>query len=44
LSVWSCAAFGVHALRVFLVKSATVRDIDDVISRVRRLMKGVPQL
>jgi hypothetical protein len=44
LGLSDLAAFRVHALRIFPVKSATVRDIDEVISNVQRLMKGVPPL
>jgi hypothetical protein len=44
LGLSDLAAFRVHALRIFPVKSATVRDIDDVISNIQRLMNGVPPL
>ncbi len=44
LGLSDLAAFRVHALKIFPVKSATVRDIDDVIANVQRLMKGVPPL
>ena len=44
LGLSDLAAFRVHALRIFPVKSTTVRDIDDVIANVQRLMNGVPPL
>ena len=34
----------IHNERVFPVKSAQVRDIDDVILQLQRLMRGTPPL
>nr|WP_294501156.1 NifB/NifX family molybdenum-iron cluster-binding protein [uncultured Rhodopila sp.] len=44
LGLSDLAAFRIHALKIFPVMSATIRDIDEVISNVQRLMKGVPPL
>jgi predicted Fe-Mo cluster-binding NifX family protein len=44
LGLSDLAAFRVHAMKIFPVKSATVRDIDEVIENMQRLMKGVPPL
>jgi hypothetical protein len=44
LGLSDLAAVRVHDLRVFPVKSTAVRTIDDVISNLQRLMKGVPPL
>ena len=44
LGLSDLAAFRVRALKIFPVMSTTVRDIDEVISNVQRLMKGVPPL
>ncbi|PPQ37772.1 nitrogen fixation protein [Rhodopila globiformis] len=41
LGLSDLAAVRVHALKVFPVKSAMVRDIDDIIANVQRLMNGV---
>ncbi|MFG1478756.1 nitrogen fixation protein [Xanthobacter sp. V4C-4] len=44
LGLSDVAAVRVHDLKVFPVKSERVRDIDDVISQVQRMMTGVPPL
>ncbi len=44
LGLSDLAAVRVHNAKVFPVKSEKVRDIDDVIANVQRLMKGVPPL
>lgn len=44
LGLSDVAAVRVHNLKVFPVKSETVRDIDDVIVQVQKLMTGVPPL
>jgi nitrogen fixation protein NifX len=44
LGLSDLAAVRVHALKVFPVKSEAVRDIDDVIAQVQKLMSGVPPL
>ena len=44
LGLSDLAAVRVHNERVFPVKSATVRTIDDVIANLQRLMKGAPPL
>ena len=44
LGLSDVAAVRVHNLKVFPVKSAVVRDIDEVIANVQRLMSGVPPL
>ncbi|MFG1391614.1 nitrogen fixation protein [Xanthobacter agilis] len=44
LGLSDVAAVRVHDLKVFPVKSERVRDIDDVIAQVQRLMTGVPPL
>ena len=44
LGLSDLAAVRIHDLRVFPVKSAHVREIDDVIANLQRLMLGVPPL
>jgi nitrogen fixation protein NifX len=44
LGLSDLAAVRVHNERVFPVKSATVRTIDDVIANLQRLMQGAPPL
>lgn len=44
LGLSDLAAVRVHARKVFPVKSERVRDIDDVIAEVQRLMAGSPPL
>lgn len=44
LGLSDLAAVRVHSHRVFPVKSEKVRDIDDVITNLQRMMKGVPPL
>ena len=44
LGLSDLAAVRVHNNRVFPVKSETVRDIDDVIANLQRLMRNSPPL
>lgn len=44
LGLSDLAAVRVHSLRCFPVKSERIRDIDDVIANLQRLMNGVPPL
>ena len=44
LGISDLAAVRVHNLRVFPVKSEFVREIDDVVVQLQRLMNGTPPL
>jgi hypothetical protein len=44
LSLSDLAAVRIHHHRVFPAKSAKVRDIEEVIENLQRLMKGTPPL
>jgi nitrogen fixation protein NifX len=44
LGISDLAAVRVHNLRVFPVKSESVREIDDVVVQLQRLMNGKPPL
>lgn len=44
LSLSDLAAVRVHNLRVFPVKNECVREIDDVVAQLQRLMNGSPPL
>ena len=44
LGLSDLAAVRIHNERVFPVKSAQVRDIEDVIGNLQRLMSGTPPL
>lgn len=44
LGLSDLAAVRVHNLRVFPVKNECVREIDDVVAQLQRLMNGSPPL